>query len=212
MPRPKAANAAATRARILSAAGDAFASRGQAGASVRQIASAADVSLAMINHYFGSKGGLYDACIEAMYAELAPLRETLLAEIAQGAPLSQLIPRAVREGFRFARSHQLPSRLLFRQLTVAGQLEDKHVEREQLPFLEMATTALAAVTKRTPASLRLPLQSAVVLVARYGISSPAELASFVGDSTLAPEDVEDAIEQHLIRAAMTLLDIHSETS
>ncbi len=208
MPRPKAANASATRARILEAAGDAFAGRGQAAASIRQIAAAAGVSLAMIHHYFGSKEGLYRACIEAMYSELAPLRETLLTELISGAPLAELIPRAVRAGFRFAREHQRPARLLFRQLTVRGQLDPEHAEREQIPFLEAATSALGAATGRLPQTFRLPLQSAVVLVARYGISSPAELTTFVGDAT----DVERRVEDHLATAALALLSIPTETA
>ena len=38
--------------------------KGFAGASVREICKAADVSSNMIHHYFGSKQGLYDAVLE----------------------------------------------------------------------------------------------------------------------------------------------------
>ena len=209
MPRPKSANAAATKGRILSAAGDAFAIEGRTGASIRQIAAAADVSLAMIHHYFGSKDGLYEACIESMYAELAPLRRSLLNQVLSGAALEVLIPQAVRTGFRFARSHQQASRLLFRQLTVSGQLEPKLIEREQRPFLDATTAALGSATGRPAISFRLPLQSAVVLVARYGISSQTELATFAGvDSST---DIELTVEDHLVHAVLALLGIPMET-
>lgn len=48
-----------TRAAILAAAGAEFAEMGYAAATVRSIAARAGVDAAMINHYFGSKSGLF---------------------------------------------------------------------------------------------------------------------------------------------------------
>jgi AcrR family transcriptional regulator len=53
--------AAATRARILEAAERLFAEHGLDGVSVRTIAAAADVDVAMIAYHFGSKPGLFRA-------------------------------------------------------------------------------------------------------------------------------------------------------
>lgn len=47
------------KARILDVAGPAFAEKGYAGTSVREICEAAQVNLAAINYYFGSKESLY---------------------------------------------------------------------------------------------------------------------------------------------------------
>jgi AcrR family transcriptional regulator len=55
---------AAARRRILAAAEKLFGERGYDGASVRQIALAADVPLALVNYHFGSKEGLYRAIFE----------------------------------------------------------------------------------------------------------------------------------------------------
>ena len=71
MGRPIQANAAATRDRIRASAVQLFAVQGEAATSTREIARGAGVSLAMVNHYFGSKAGLYTACVDAMYEELA---------------------------------------------------------------------------------------------------------------------------------------------
>lgn len=202
MARPKHADAEATRGRLLAAASTAFAERGRDGASIRAISGAAGVSLAMVSHYFGNKDGLYEACIEQMYQELAPLRDELLTAMAAAGDLEALLERAVRSGFRFARAHQHASRLLFRQLTVHGELDERRRETVQRPFLDAATMALGALTLRGADQIRLPLQSAVVLVARYGISSENELELFApadSDSPLA------AIEDHLVAAVAALL-------
>ncbi len=53
-----------TRAVILHAARDAFADRGFDGASIRQIAAAADVDPALVHHYFGTKDDLFLAAME----------------------------------------------------------------------------------------------------------------------------------------------------
>ncbi|WP_346623846.1 TetR family transcriptional regulator [Blastococcus montanus] len=54
-----------TRDAVLSAARDAFAERGFDGATIRQIATAAEVDPALVHHYFGSKDKLFLAAIEA---------------------------------------------------------------------------------------------------------------------------------------------------
>jgi AcrR family transcriptional regulator len=66
MPRTgRRAGAPDTRAAILTAARDAFASRGFDGASLRAIAAAAGVDPALVHHYFGTKEKLFLATVEA---------------------------------------------------------------------------------------------------------------------------------------------------
>lgn len=48
-----------TQSAILAAARDAFAARGYDGASIRQIATAAEVDPALVHHYFGTKEQLF---------------------------------------------------------------------------------------------------------------------------------------------------------
>ncbi len=58
-----------TRQAILDAARDCFAEMGLSGASTREIARRAGVTQPLINHYFGSKEGLFEAVVEASLAE-----------------------------------------------------------------------------------------------------------------------------------------------
>ncbi len=63
-------DAEATKARILEAAVAEFAHHGLAGARVDRIADAAAANKRMIYVYFGSKGELFDAVIDAVIGEL----------------------------------------------------------------------------------------------------------------------------------------------
>jgi AcrR family transcriptional regulator len=63
--------AAATRELLLGAARTHFARDGYAGATVREIAADAGVNVALINRYFTSKEGLFEACISCAAHELS---------------------------------------------------------------------------------------------------------------------------------------------
>jgi AcrR family transcriptional regulator len=60
---PARRNAAATKARIFAAAQQAFSDVGYAQAGIRHIAAIAEVDAALIQRYFGSKAGLYEAAL-----------------------------------------------------------------------------------------------------------------------------------------------------
>jgi AcrR family transcriptional regulator len=234
MARPVNADGERTRRRILECALELFAERGADAVSIRQLAAASDVSLAMVHHYFGDKDGLYAACVDAMYDELAPLRAELETALAAGGALSTdsepskrseppakvplgtasghtraLVERAVRVGFRFARGHQRAVRLGLRQVVSRGELDASRQRRVQEPFLEQASQALAAGLGRSARALRLPIQSLVALTARYAASTDRELALVAG---LSPprtrkdsEAAEQAVEDHLVDVALALL-------
>ena len=85
MARPINADAKATRARILDAAVEMFSKQGLDGASVRGIARRAEVSPAMVHHHFGSKEGLYEACIDVLYEGLLELQASLATQLDPNA-------------------------------------------------------------------------------------------------------------------------------
>lgn len=155
----------------------------------------------MVNHYFGSKDGLYEACIDRMYGDLGRMRGALDSELRGAADLERLIEDAVRTGFRFARKNQITVRLLFREIAARGELDESRRENHQRPFLDSATAALGNILGRDPRSLRMPVQSAVALVGRYAMSSDTELALFTGDD----RDPVGTTEDHLVVAARALL-------
>ncbi len=202
MGRPVNANAEATRRRILESAIGLFSDHGLGGASIREIARGAGVSLAMVHHYFGSKNDLYEAAINSMYADLAELERELRFAIEEEAELGTFVEQAIRAGFRFARAHQPAVRLLMRSVVEVGELDEKRRREVQAPFLDYASVELSKHLGCAPRDLRLPLQSTVFLVARYAVSSPTELSLLTGAS---PDDSPEAAEDHLVRAALALL-------
>ena len=204
MPRPHNSDSAQTRHRILSSAVQRFAKQGAAGASMRDIARGAHVSLALVHHYFGTKDQLYVACVDSMYDRLGKLRSDLEQALKQGGAWNDLVDRAVRVGYRFARSEQVAVRLLMRAIAETGQLEAERMKTVQEPFLDTTSALLGAALDREPRSLRLPLQSVVALVARYAMSSPRELGVVAGTG----KDVDAAleiVEDHLVDVARALL-------
>ena len=226
MPRPINADAQATQRKILSSASDLFAQRGRAGASVRDIARGAGVSLAMVHHYFGSKDGLYEACVESMLDELEQLAVKLPVELAgAGATPEAVLERAVRVGYRFARDHRGAVRLLQRSIIDAGEVDTRVRAGRMVPFLDAVSTTLGQLTGRPAAALRLPLQSGVFLVVRYAIANERELSDIAYGLALPsppeqrsaesaglalpspPEQrsAESAVEEHLVAAILAML-------
>src|ERR1043166_5110328 len=79
--RPR--DAARTRRLLLDAARRRFASTGYAATTVRDIADDVGVNVALVNRYFASKEGLFEACLAAAVEEL---RETTGDVPAEGIP------------------------------------------------------------------------------------------------------------------------------
>jgi AcrR family transcriptional regulator len=203
MARPINADADATRRRILESAVRLFAESGPTGASIRSIAKGADVSLAMVHHYFGTKDELLDACIDSMYARLGALREELETALGSGGDLGVLVDRAIRTCYRFAKSEQLAVRLLLRTVAENGELDGSRRDAVQAPFLARVSELLGNTLGRPARELRLPLQSVVMLTARYSVSTERELQLFTGQS----RNAEAAVEDHLVEVASALLGV-----
>ena len=206
MARPVNANAAATRARIRASAVELFAARGLGQTSIRQIAKQADVSLAMVHHYFGSKDDLYRACVDAMYEALEALRGELLAAIAEGGSVAELLDRALRACWIFARNHRPALRLVMRQVIDTGEVPAERRDSFLVPFLDQAGALFGSTGDTDPARVRMALQSIVFLIVRYALSTETELAEIVGQDE--PDDTTlGIVEDQLVDLAMSLLPI-----
>lgn len=105
---------AETRQRILTAALQAFGAAGAAGATTRQIAQEAGVSLPALKYYFGGKEGLYLACAREIVREYQAHMLTRLADI-RGAVDASATPDAARAGLK----------------AVIGALVDLQIARQQ---------------------------------------------------------------------------------
>lgn len=124
------------RARVLDAAIARFAVKGIAATSLRDIASEAGVTPALLHYYFGDKPQLQDAVIEE---RLIPLFADLRAPLQQaGDDVSELIAAfVIGVGRLVARHPWLPSLWVREVLSEGGALRDLLVGRlaPQVPLL-----------------------------------------------------------------------------
>jgi AcrR family transcriptional regulator len=208
MGRPANTSAAETRTRILESAFLLFSERGSASTSIRDVASAANVTSAMLGHYFGNKEMLYDACVEETFRELRMASghlEHLLG--LQRVDLAEVLPQGVRAMFQWACAHRPAVRLLVRAAMTTGEV---HPYGMNLLMDAMKTVAegLGKRLDRKPKELRLPLQSLVFLVARYAAQAENELMLVVG--TKNKTEALAKVEDHLVHVALELFAIPQE--
>jgi AcrR family transcriptional regulator len=105
------------RARIRDAAISLFAERGIDGATIRDIAQAADVSSGLLRHHFGSKEGLRDACDEYAMAEITglgtrftTLQRYLIRSTMDGSPAGNaMFDRMVEYGEHWLKTTNIKS-------------------------------------------------------------------------------------------------------
>jgi AcrR family transcriptional regulator len=153
---------ARTRNRILAIAEKNFANSGYSGTSLRDIATEADVPIALIYYYFESKAKLYDEVLERHTANLNPKRIERLDRLrAAGAPLDPvledlvvpLIHYALRGGPTSRRFTQLLARIFFYSDKESVELVKKHFDPLARRFIDELARVLPALDRRTLAWL-----------------------------------------------------------
>ncbi|WP_309103445.1 TetR family transcriptional regulator [Microbacterium sp.] len=108
-----------TRARIRDAAIVCFARSGVDGTSLRQIASMAGVSAALILHHFGSKEGLRDACDEFVVASFIDEKDAMT-----GAAAAEMMRAALDSRERWSPLLEYMTRMLVDGSAAADRLFD----------------------------------------------------------------------------------------
>lgn len=107
------------RRKILDEGMELFATKGFTATTVRDIATAAGVNLAIIHYYFGNKEGLYRAIFERKVSEV----HSLLAEAAAfDGSNRERIERFVRAYARFICAHHRFARIIQHELITGGSL------------------------------------------------------------------------------------------
>lgn len=213
MGRPANTDSAETRARIRRVAARLFAARGEAGTSMRQVARGARVTIGTVHHHFGDKAGLYRACVDAMYEEFEAGRAALAPAGVGASSLAEHVAGAVRRSYRFCLAHREAVRLATREAVDQGGMDPRRRAGLLLPALGEATPLLAALTGRDEEELRLVVRSVTLLVVRYAITGPEELADVVGRPAPAPgaagaearAALEERVERHLVEVALALV-------
>jgi len=137
----------ATRQRLLDAAGEVFARRGYAKATIREICSEARANVAAVNYHFRDKAALYDAVLDHGY-KLALDKFPPDGGLAPGAApdlrlhayVRSFLLRVLSEG-----SSACHGKLMARELAEPTGMLDKKVEQHVKPLFKLLTEILRAV-------------------------------------------------------------------
>ncbi|MCB9554516.1 MAG: TetR/AcrR family transcriptional regulator [Deltaproteobacteria bacterium] len=175
MARPVAANSQVTHDRILAAAHALFTGGDAARVSLRDIARLAGVSVGTLQHYFGSRAELYQACIDCFYMRLQRLSVELFEQAERAADITDTVEFATREGFRFACRERGALRMWMSDVARKGQVDEQTYRHEALPLIERAARVLAQELTIDVEEICLTLQSIVYLIARFAITDPRQL-------------------------------------
>jgi AcrR family transcriptional regulator len=79
-----------TRARLMEAALDLLAERGEEGVTLRAVTGAADANVAAVSYHFGSLGALCDAAIEEALERYLDAQQRHVGDLPSGAKLEEL--------------------------------------------------------------------------------------------------------------------------
>lgn len=205
MARPVNADAEATRRRVLESAVKLFSERGMEGASVRDVARGAGVTLATVHHYYGSKDGLFEACIASVYDALDGMKTELNELFASGASIEDILTRSMVVTSRYARKNRTIVRLLVRMSVSTGKVPPRGRAMMEETFLPNLAGAIGAMTGRSEVDVRLAFQTLVFLVTRYAVQDPAELVTVLGFPKGDSEQAYAHLEAHLGQVALSLL-------
>jgi AcrR family transcriptional regulator len=149
-----------TRQRLLQAARQRFAMDGYAATTVRDIATDAGVNVALINRYFTSKEGLFEACLDRTVKELGD-RDT-------DASTADQIVKVMLEQMLDTPGADRPLQLLL-LLRSTGEPEVDEIRRRTLrDFSERMATA-AGWSAGDPRTEQLILRSQLVLATAFGM-------------------------------------------
>jgi AcrR family transcriptional regulator len=133
-----------TRAAIMAAGAQLFATKGYAETGVRDIAEAADCNQALVSYHFGGKGGLYDAIL----ADAVSRARAIAAEgMGGGEPVRALV-------HTFARAigstpHLVP--MLLREYMAPDRMLNPETSRTLLGMMELTRGMLDALPDGAPA-------------------------------------------------------------
>ncbi len=155
-----------------------------------------------MNHYFGSRKQLVQACIDYTYDEIRALRTEMEQLIAGGGLSAAVAEDAVRVGFRFAREHRVTARIMLRRAVESGSLEARRTSDHLLPFLGLFAVLLGGQLGLSGQTVRLRLQSLIFLAVRYAVCTDQELAT-IADVVVGR--AAEAVEDHLVETLHALL-------
>jgi AcrR family transcriptional regulator len=194
-----------TKARILAAAEEVFATKGFAGASTREIAAKANVNISSLHYHWESKETLYFAVFENIYDRLLDLvRRAIPSDVGQLAGQS-VVDDAVGGIFDFFADHPNVPKLLVRRLL---ENEESHVDIERnilVPAWKVFAGWTQAFSGRKLKDVdwqlfMLTVHSVVLLF----LLDSRQFTSLIGGSVYTPE-VRKRVRTHIIKLVHRML-------
>ena len=158
---PRRRDAAGTRQLLLDAARRRFAVDGYAAVTVREIADDAGVNVALINRYFTSKEGLFEACLVGAVDEFG-------RSVAEDVTLDQ-VPQAMAAQLAGPHTNKYPNQIVL-LLRSSG---DERADRIRLDVLRSFAERLAKTAgwrPEHPDGDRILLRAQIMLSAALGIA------------------------------------------
>lgn len=127
---------------LLDAARDEFGALGYGGASLGSIATRAGVSKALIVSYFGSKDGLYAACVDRAGSNLAShIEEVLAADL----PPAEAVQATIAAVFRSLEGRQQDWHVLNDRTVPAGTAGAAVARAHRMVIAEQASRGVASI-------------------------------------------------------------------
>jgi AcrR family transcriptional regulator len=165
---------------LLESARRRFARDGYAATAVRDIANDAGVNVALVNRYFASKEGLFEACLTSTVEEL----RGLAGEVSLGQ-----LPRTLAQQTASVRGDRGTGQTLMLLLRSSGDERADQIRLDMLRSFSQALASAAGGQSADPDTMRLRAQ--LVLAVALGT---AVLRSFTGLEPIASTSAEDLIE------------------
>ncbi|MBI1815028.1 MAG: TetR/AcrR family transcriptional regulator [Deltaproteobacteria bacterium] len=194
-----------TKARILSAAEQVFASKGFEGASTREIAAQAGVNISSLHYHWESKETLYFAVFQNIYDRIVELvRTSIPAHIADPAASRTVVDTAMGRLFDFFADNPNIPKLMVRRLleSDASQVE---IERDILipswkVFASLHNEMAGRKMKDADSQLFMLTIYSVLLIF---LLDSRQYTSLLGGSVRTPE-LRKRVRSYLINLVKTL--------
>ena len=136
-----------TRSRILAAAGPVFAAQGYAGATVREICSAAGVNIASVGYHFGDKLGLYREVIHALRVARAKRFPTPNTDLQKPQETLQALVHTLLARMLSTEEAAWETELLMREMQNPTPVFESIVEEFFRPLFNQLTETLQLLVK-----------------------------------------------------------------
>lgn len=177
---------------------NAFQDRGPEAVSLREIARAAEVSVSVVHHYYGSREALHTACLSVLYSQWELQAAEIFRELAKPTTdYRAAFESCVRLGYEFGRKHHMLMKLELRQLLETGEVEEQW-RHANVEFMNRVAEALAPASELSLAQRRFAARNILFLTTRYAIATDLEVVDLFGED---PETCREMIVKHLAEFA-----------